>query len=257
MGIIKESRLSVRGRGADTVSGFNWGAFGFGWIWGLGNGSFKETRSILISELLMFIPIVNIIVFIVWIILRFRAGFKGNKWAHDNRAWYDDQDLKSTQGRYAKIFAILLLICIAGVAYGITHPPDSVQNYINEQNRKQKSKVQTQIEEVIGEIVSAQERRGILNSGEDVAEYFLVHSVFVRRRQSNMIASKYDSNSIKLVLKNRLRLAHYVMRFTKEPSCSLRKKNCSVTMYKKGRPIGKAYYDNRGNIKQIRVIVKE
>jgi len=66
----------------EEVKGWNWGAFGLTWIWGVFNG-------VLIS-LLALIPGFAV----VW---AFVLGAKGNEWAWRNKQWDSIEHFKSTQ----------------------------------------------------------------------------------------------------------------------------------------------------------------
>lgn len=83
------------------IKGWNWGAFSFSWIWGIGNKTYLP--------LLTLIPILGLI----W---RFIVGFKGNEWAWQ-KGNYDDiktfQKVQSTWNRagiVALIIRIILLV---------------------------------------------------------------------------------------------------------------------------------------------------
>lgn len=79
----------------DEIKGWNWGAFFFNWIWGIGN-------SIYIA-LLVFIPLFGLIV-------PFILGAKGNKWAWQNRAWRDVEHFKNTQRKWTIASLILVFV---------------------------------------------------------------------------------------------------------------------------------------------------
>jgi len=102
---------------------FNWGAFGFGWLWGLGNGSLHKVWWIIVADILLLvsknISHVKIALFFmaffafVKLVLSIYFGFNGNKWAFHNRAWWSMTDFEDTQYRWAVatgICAILMLI---------------------------------------------------------------------------------------------------------------------------------------------------
>ena len=96
-----------------AINHLNWGAFGFTWIWGLGNGSFKQTWPYVICDLIPFIPFVNYLWFLAALVsFGFRIYFliNGNKWAYENRAWWSLTDFTETQKRWAILTAICVIL---------------------------------------------------------------------------------------------------------------------------------------------------
>jgi len=84
------------------IKGWNWGAFFFGWLWGVSNGVW--------ISLLSAIPFVGIIMVIVLCV-------KGNEWAWRHKKWDSIEHFKSTQRNWgiagAVIFVVGLIGCIA------------------------------------------------------------------------------------------------------------------------------------------------
>ena len=66
---------------------WNWGAFLFNWIWGIGNNTY--------IAFLMFIPIVNII-------MPFILGINGYKWAWKNKHWVNEDEFLKNQKDWTK-----------------------------------------------------------------------------------------------------------------------------------------------------------
>ena len=111
---------------------FNWGAFCFAWIWGLGNGSLRKTWYIFIFDLLLqissLIPVICPFVILISLGIRIFYGINGNIWAYEGRAWYSIEDFVNTQQRWAKmasavisaivmaILFLLLLVFLVGVS---------------------------------------------------------------------------------------------------------------------------------------------
>jgi hypothetical protein len=83
------------------IKGWNWGAFGFNWVWGIGNGTY--------IALLCFIPFVNIV-------MPFILGAKGNKWAWQNRRWESIAHFKKIQRIWTIVFFAVFVGTI--VIYG-------------------------------------------------------------------------------------------------------------------------------------------
>lgn len=78
---------------------WNWGAFLLNWIWGIGNSVF--------IALLMFVPLVNIVMFFV-------LGARGSRWAWRNRAWRDAEHFRSVQRKWA-IAGVIIWIGMFGL----------------------------------------------------------------------------------------------------------------------------------------------
>jgi hypothetical protein len=81
---------------------WNWGAFLLNWIWGIGNSVF--------IALLMFVPLVNIVMFFV-------LGARGSRWAWRNRAWRDADHFRSVQRKWA-IAGVIVWIGAIGLGGG-------------------------------------------------------------------------------------------------------------------------------------------
>ena len=255
---------------------FNWGAFLFTYFWGLGNGSFKKTYPILICEIFLYIPVINFIAFIVYIYLRVLAGSHGNQWAYEGRAWYDEKEFRETQKHYWQTFLVatcaLSLTAFVIFIIGFTFMSKNLNNLAafgdsanitlsgnapisaNTNNPKPLSPLDT----LISEIRTAQFMHGQFKDGNEIADYIILNPQMVDKFSKGMGLSKYSSNSIKIFPKSNPRLMYYLFIFKKEGSCNLKKKNCSVIMYHLGAPTDKAYFDDNGNIKHIKIkIVKK
>ena len=89
------------------ISGWNWGAFVFNWIWGIVNETYLA--------LLVFVPFVGFAV-------PFVLGFKGNEWAWRNKRWDSVEHFKRVQRKWAigslvAMGAFVLLIAgVVGIA---------------------------------------------------------------------------------------------------------------------------------------------
>lgn len=93
------ANANTSGQGSDAqvpeeIKGWNWGAFGLSWIWGIGNSTY--------IALLALIPFVNIIMIIV-------LGINGNKWAWQNRHWGSIEDFKRTQRIWRNVWLWILI----------------------------------------------------------------------------------------------------------------------------------------------------
>jgi len=89
---------------------FNWGAFGFSWIWGLCNRTYI-TLIVFPLALICWIPIIGSLIFLGVCIL---FGIKGNKWAWQNKRWQSVEHFHRVQKNWA--IAEIVMICI-GIIY--------------------------------------------------------------------------------------------------------------------------------------------
>lgn len=100
-GTLAMENTSGQGRSAvipKEIRGWNWGAFFFGWLWGI-------CHKVWIS-LLSAIPYVGVIMCIV-------LGVKGNEWAWRNKRWDSIEHFKRTQRTWAYwALAIFVLVVI-------------------------------------------------------------------------------------------------------------------------------------------------
>lgn len=261
MGILKGSGFVVGSESSEVLSKFNWGAFWYSYFWGLGNGAFRKTVPILICDILSGIPIINIVVLIINLILRIIAGINGNKWAYEGRAWYDAKDFEDTQRRYATVvavnFAVLVVFFVMGLFIGIMGR--TAGTAISPVNKTQLS-AKSPLEEVADDVIRIQKVHGELKyGGMEIPKYILTDSEFAKRN-NGIFLSSMPSNSVKFVSDKNPNLVYYKFLFVQEGSlniCNLKQKNCSITMYQKGKPTGKIYYDNKGNKKQVKIVVKK
>jgi len=108
---MTNNKQYISGKGKKSIfppelKGWNWGAFFWNWIWGLGNKTY--------IALLMFVPFVNIIMVFV-------LGAKGNEWAWQNKTWKDVEHFKQVQRKWAwsgLLFLVLsIIISIGSISY--------------------------------------------------------------------------------------------------------------------------------------------
>ena len=83
------------------IKKWNWGAFTFNIVWGIGNYTYLP--------LLCLIPIINII----WI---FVCGFKGNEWAWKSGKFTNIEDFLATQETWSRAGFIYFIVSIAVLA---------------------------------------------------------------------------------------------------------------------------------------------
>ncbi|WP_299022661.1 cytochrome c oxidase assembly factor Coa1 family protein [uncultured Photobacterium sp.] len=100
------SMENLSGKGKESVvpaeiKGWNWGAFVFNWVWGIGNNTYRA--------LFAFIPIVNIFMMIL-------LGLKGNEWAWKHKKWESVEHFKEVQRKWSKAaLAFIGLLVILSV----------------------------------------------------------------------------------------------------------------------------------------------
>lgn len=94
---IYESGLGKKSAIPPEIRGWNWGAFLFNWIWGIGNSTY--------IAFLSFLPFANMV-------MPFVLGAKGNEWAWKNRTWRDVEHFKNTQRKWALSGLIFILVFI-------------------------------------------------------------------------------------------------------------------------------------------------
>lgn len=85
----------------EEIKGWNWGAFAFNWIWGIGNKTYLP--------LLALIPIFDI----VWI---FICGAKGNEWAWKDGHYTDVESFKNTQATWNRAGLVMFIIQVVLIA---------------------------------------------------------------------------------------------------------------------------------------------
>ena len=81
----------------EATKGWNWGAFWFGWLWGVCNNTW--------IALLSLIPYAGFVMSIV-------LGIKGNEWAWRNKKWDSVEHFKRTQGNWAIAALVMFLIVV-------------------------------------------------------------------------------------------------------------------------------------------------
>lgn len=78
---------------------WNWGAFFLSWIWGVGNSTW--------IALLALIPFVNIV-------MMFVLGFRGSRWAWQNRAWRSADHFRRSQRGWGIAGLVVWIVMICG-----------------------------------------------------------------------------------------------------------------------------------------------
>lgn len=127
----KEFLTGYRGKDLpDELKGFNWGAFLLTFVWGIKHRAWITLLGI--PLLVVQLPMgLNLILFTV---LQFYCGFKGNMWAYQQDWWMSVKDFRMTQIRWAAA-AICLNIIIPVILLTLTlqfikKSPDNPKNFI-------------------------------------------------------------------------------------------------------------------------------
>jgi len=112
-------RAGAPGAGPQVVpKGFNWGAFVFGWIWGL-----NHRKPILLGLLVLnlvgrFVPFLSLVTLglLIWV------GFQGNQWAWDSGRFSSIAEMVDCQNVWKKWAIGFLIVVILLVALAIILP---------------------------------------------------------------------------------------------------------------------------------------
>jgi len=93
------------------IQRWNWGAFFFGWLWGICNGYYLA--------LLTFLPFVGLI-------MKILLGLNGSKWAWQNKKWESVEKFKQVQHNWAVaagiVFFGMMGIAVLGIVAAILIP---------------------------------------------------------------------------------------------------------------------------------------
>ena len=104
---------------------FNWGAFGFTWLWGL----FNNTYIALLDLLLIFVPIVGLFLSFGF---RIFLGVKGNNFAWLNNKWESTEHFNKIQKRWA--IALIILLLVSSI-FALLLPDKNVSTQTSVQNQ--------------------------------------------------------------------------------------------------------------------------
>ncbi len=101
-GIKYDERSGNKGASVvpEEIRGWNWGAAGLTWIWGLWHGVW--------ISLLFFIPVINIIMVIV-------MGIKGSEWAWKAQKWQSVESFTASQKKWKPWGILFFILMILGL----------------------------------------------------------------------------------------------------------------------------------------------
>jgi uncharacterized membrane protein len=91
----------------DEIKGWNWGAIGLTWIWGVYHGVW--------ISLLTFIPVVNIFIIIA-------LGIKGNEWAWKAKKWESIEKFTSSQNKWKPWGIVFFILMVLGFISAFLNP---------------------------------------------------------------------------------------------------------------------------------------
>ena len=274
MGIIaSENQTNVTGDGS-ALNHFNWGAFCFDWIWGLANGCLGKMKGILIVYLICLavsiIPLLNLIVWIIALIpvliFKIYYGMKGNEWAYDGRAFYNEDDFRATQKRWNIAAAVAIALFVINIIITLVFwallaafigqmGMGGVSPAAGGFGGASSGAAQTKL--VVEDIITGEKTNGKFASGPAAVNYLLENSSFIKSQSYVFKASKYSANSFKMYMESNPDMIMYLFLVKKEANCELSKKNCYVTRYNthmKGdtpKVAERVYFDNSGKTKVV------
>ncbi|MDE6139154.1 MAG: DUF2628 domain-containing protein [Candidatus Gastranaerophilales bacterium] len=228
---------------------FNWGAFGFGWIWAVCNGAwndyFPAFLIMIAAALISKVPVVGPLFGILCPGIAIYVGTKANEWAYNGtKQWKSLESFVDIQKKWAIGFVvyILLYVIIFGVYY----------IFLIKYNKPEHKICKSYIQDIVNAPDYAK-----FNSGKDIAEYFVKldpqkNTLFGEDGDSIFVGNKYG----------------FVFKFFKYGTCSLDKYNCymiynSVIYHKKYQPVEKeeqvvtpvykVFFDEKGKTKFIQL----
>ena len=241
---------------------FNWGAFGLGWIWGIGNKVYvKEliTPCIIVFIIWLFkinnsvwnIPVIGIPLYLGIIFTPlFYFGKNGNKWAWSEKDWKDIQEFKKVQKKWAIItlitYCIIFLLASCLISSLFTPYRDKYTH---------------STEKLINIMMSDFNYKNVENGA--IAAKYMVNYLNESADKGTKV-SLYKDNTLKVSYLDKSKNEYVpfaLYTITKEKYCSLSDKNCLVTTYmiknEKTILVSKSYFDNNGDINVVKYVKNE
>ena len=119
-GYVAYPRVGIPGAGPQVVpKGFNWGAFYFGWIWGLNHRKPILLLMLPVSIVLGLIPIVGIFINLgiqIWV------GYQGNQWAWESGRFNTISQMMECEDVWKKWAIALFSLSIVFVVLAVLLP---------------------------------------------------------------------------------------------------------------------------------------
>ena len=244
----------------NEMKNFNWGAFGLGFIWGIGNNIY--VKNLIIPCIIVFVlwlfkilnviwhmPIIGIPLYIGIIFgPLFYFGKNGNRWAWNERTWNSIQEFSATQKKWAiGVLIIYTIITFLAICFIISLSITSKDKYTNTAIR-------------LINILMSDFNYKYAENGSKAAEY--VVNYLKEENSHNTRVSLFNDNTIKFSTMNKSKNKYEptaLYTITKEKSCSLKDKNCFITTYiiKNQKTVSKTYFDDNGDINIIKYVGNE
>lgn len=121
-GTIIEQEIILPPRQPDLTK-WNWGAFFLNFIWGPFNGCWWTLVVWVVCTVLSFVPVINLISGLAYLIFSIVLGAKGTQWAWENKVWSGADDFEQTQSTWAKvgiaIFVVSFVLCVLLIILGL------------------------------------------------------------------------------------------------------------------------------------------
>lgn len=284
MGIVAPNSVPAWDPNNKELKKFNWGAFGWGWLWGLSNGCLRKVIGLDIASIVL-----NMVPYIGWIGalgIKIYLGLHGNEWAYNGRVWYNVKDFHDTQKRWAKFVAacaclMVLVYILAGAfvalgavlsnnAIGKIDSPDynysKSTNKLSKERREELETIKNKAREEntlkllsyeTVDIIIKIEKQKPLKTSEEVVDSLIEYK---QKQDSDFYEYKKLSPKAYAVYKNGSDSDKMdeVYIFTKEENCSLERQNCRIYYYKnvapgdKPKPEMVICYDSKGETKKLK-----
>ncbi|MBR6099601.1 hypothetical protein IKP85_07625 [bacterium] len=229
---------------------FNWGAFGFGWIWGLFNGAFRKTFLpwILLTIYSMITTLPDIYLDCAFLVLMIYYGIRGNTWAWNSLRYDNVIRFKKIQRMWAIAAVVEVIVVATTITLSMMHIIPDITNFnssyvlTNRAIIREITKDNTLKFAPDGEYVATQ-----------IVERYNSKTKTKRRRygiynRNIIVLKKYNPTVKKYEIEG-------AILFSKQIRCSLKLKNCSIAFYKnennKFIMKEKIYYDHKGKTLKI------
>lgn len=231
---------------------FNWGAFGFSWIWGACNGVFhKVFVAFVLWIVAIFLPFLSGIAGLGIIGYSIYFGINGNRWIYNEKHIADVQKFIKGQRKWAAAFVIILGLCVSFWLLTVLSLLVSGFNPFTSSGRAEMI-----LKPLVDTIVNSN-KYSSFKDGTDVAAYMLEDS------HNSSSTSKFEPYGVYGVKVTRdSSSANMAFTFYKEDNCDIAKKNCYVYYYENMAggplvPISKAYYSDSGDMKIVKIKKKK
>lgn len=244
MNNLYEEDAKDRGELNNSLDKFNWGAFGFTFIWAPFNGAWNDFWPILV--IMIFFTILGncflgLLFFILNLLLCIYCGKKGNEWAWYGKEWKSLEHFETVQKKWATGFVIVLLVNII-ITFLLMFLGLFVAKTFS--NPKTQGKVFSSI--LIAPLTEDPEFKSAENT-EAIVDLYVKN--WNQSTTSKTVAKKYSEDSL-LIYDPTGSSTDNLLTFYKSDECSMAKKNCYMIYQEKHgdtiTPITKTYFDFNG-----------